>query len=170
MSKHLMPQEAIVNKIFSFRGHKVMLDRDLSELYGVPAGRLNEQVRRNIKRFPGDFMFQLTRAEAEILRSQIAISSWGGRRYRPYAFTEQGVSMLSSVLNSERAIQVNIRIMRTFTKLKQIMFTNKELAAKLHILERRFTEHDKKFEIVFDAIRSLIQAPKDETRKIGFKS
>ncbi len=127
--------EVIQGKIILIRGQKVMLDADLAELYEVSTKRLNEQVRRNPGRFPSDFMFQLTKEEYEILRSQLAAPSWGGRRYLPYAFTEQGVAMLSSVLTSERAILVNVEIMRTFVRLREILATHKELARKLEELE-----------------------------------
>jgi hypothetical protein len=121
---HIIPDEAIMNKIYFIRGHKVMLDRDLAELYGVETRRLNEQVKRNLKRFPDDFMFQLAQEELEILISQIATSSWGGTRKLPYVFTEHGVLMLSSVLNSDRAIDVNIKIMRVFTRFRQLLTEN----------------------------------------------
>lgn len=156
-----------------------MLDADLAKLYGVSVGRLNEAVRRNIDRFPDDFMFQLTREEFEDLRaqtvasnlkSQFAISSsgWGGRRHPPYAFTEQGVAMLSSVLRSKRAVQVNIEIMRAFVRLRQILSSHKELARKLEELERRMGAHDQKIEAVFQAIRQLMTPPEPGKRKIGF--
>ena len=122
--QNLVPLEAIGQKIYLIRGHKVMLDRDLAALYEIPTKRLNEQVKRNIKRFPSDFAFLLTRQEVTILRSQFATSRWGGQRYQPYVFTEHGVAMLSSVLNSERAIQVNIAIMRAFVKFRQILSTH----------------------------------------------
>jgi hypothetical protein len=145
-----------------------MFDSDLAELYGVPTGRLNEQVKRNMTRFPSDFMFQLTADEAEALRSQIATSKTGrgGRRYTPFVFTEQGVAMLSTVLNSERAILVNIAIMRTFVQLREILATHKDLAQKLEALEKRY---DRQFKVVFDAIRQLMkpeELPKE--RRIGF--
>ena len=135
-----------------------MLDTGLAELYGVATRRLNEQVRRNIKRFPGDFMFQLTPEEMESLRSQIATSKKGrgGRRYLPFVFTEQGVAMLSSVLNSERAIQVNVEIMRAFVRLREMMSTHKDLARKLEALEKKY---DTQFKVVFDAIRQLMTPP-----------
>jgi hypothetical protein len=166
----------VIHKIFLIRGQKVLLDSDLAELYGVPTFRLNEQVKRNVKRFPADFMFQLTQGEFENLRSrlgasnltsQIAISSssWGGRRHLPYAFTEQGVAMLSSVLNSERAIQVNIAIMRVFVKLRRILAAHKGLSRKLEELEKRY---DAQFKAVFDAIRQLMEAPEKSRRRIGF--
>ena len=145
-----------------------MLDTDLAELYNVPTKRLNEQVRRNSGRFPEDFVFQLTPEEADSLRSQFATSKMGrgGRRYLPYAFTEQGVAMLSSVLNSERAVQVNIAIMRTFVKLREMLATHKDLAQRLEALEKRY---DRQFKVVFDAIRQLMrpgEPPKQQ--RIGF--
>ena len=148
-----------------------MLSMDLARLYGVPTMRLNEQVKRNIKRFPDDFMFQLSNAEYKILKSQIAISSWGGaRRATPYAFTEQGVAMLSSVLNSERAIHVNIAIMRAFVKLRQILSTHKELTHKLEELERKTEKHDVEIQSIFETIRQLMAPPPEKPRRmIGFK-
>ncbi|MBI4691814.1 MAG: ORF6N domain-containing protein [Nitrospirae bacterium] len=164
----IIPGEMIERKIYLLRGHKVMLDSDLAELYEVPTRRLNEQVRRNIMRFPSDFMFQLTSEEAENLRSQFASSSsgHGGRRYRPYVFTEQGVAMLSSVLNSERAILVNIAIMRAFVKLREMLSTHKDLARKLADMEKKY---DSQFKVVFDAIRQLMTPPETRKRKIGFE-
>jgi len=170
MKKVLIPQEAIEQKIYLIRGHKVMLDRDLAELYGVATRRLNEQVKRNIRRFPSDFTFLLTRQEVMILKSQIATSRWGGRRKLPYVFTEQGVAMLSSVLNSERAIQVNVAIMRAFVKLRQILSTHKELAHKLEQLERKTEKHDTEIRGIFEAIRQLMIPPEKTKRKIGFHS
>ena len=169
--KELIPQEVIETKIYLIRGQKVMLSMDLAKLYGVPTMRLNEQVKRNIKRFPEDFMFQLTGEEYEILKSQIAISRWGGaRRANPYAFTEQGVAMLSSVLNSERAIHVNIAIMRAFVRLKAVLSTHKELAHKLDELEQKIERHDADIQSIFEAIRQLMAAPPDKARVItGFK-
>ncbi|MCX5716076.1 MAG: ORF6N domain-containing protein [Candidatus Omnitrophica bacterium] len=152
------------------------LIRDLAKLYGVSTKRLNEQVKRNLKRFPEDFMFQLTREEflmfqngTSSLRSQIATSKRGGRRYFPYVFTEQGVAMLSSILNSERAIQVNVAIMRAFVKLRQILSTHKELAHKLNELERKIEKHDTEIRAIFEAIRQLMEPPsKKKQRTIGF--
>jgi len=134
-----------------------MLDSDLAELYGVSTKRFNEQVKRNLKRFADDFMFRLTKSEYQNLRSQIATSSWGGRRYLPHVFTDYGVAMLSSVLDSDRAIEVNIQIMRVFTKLREMMISHKDLALKIEALEKKFAEHDKKFVLVFDAIKQLLQ-------------
>ncbi len=147
----LVPSERIERLILLIHGHKVMLDSDLAELYGVTTKRLNEQVRRNLSRFPDDFMFQLTESEAHLLRSQFATSKEGrgGRRYLPYAFTEQGVAMLSSVLNSERAIKANIEIMRAFVRLRQILASHADLARKLEALEKKY---DAQFKVVFEAI------------------
>jgi hypothetical protein len=159
----------VESRILLVRGHKVMLDADLAELYGVPTKRLNEAVRRNATRFPEDFMFQITAEEAENLRSQIATSSlWGGRRYLPFAFTEQGVAMLSSVLNSEQAIQVNVAIMRAFVRIREILSSHKELARKFVALERKHATHDTQIKAIFDAIRALMEPPKVQRRKIGF--
>ena len=166
--KSMIPQETIEQKILMIRGHKVMLDRDMARLYGVPTKVLIQAVKRNTSRFPDDFMFQLNEVEFHNLRSQIVTSKWGGRRYLPYAFTEQGVAMLSSVLHSERAIQVNIVIMRAFVKLRRILSTHKELARKLNQLERRIEKHDVEIKAIFDAIRELMTPPKKPRKRIGF--
>jgi ORF6N domain len=161
----------IERRIYFIRGQNVMLDSDLAELYGVPTYRLNEQVKRNLKRFPDDFMRQLKTKEANSLTSQIAMSNVGrgGRRTRPYVFTEQGVAMLSSVLNSERAVQVNIAIMRAFVNLREEIVTHKELAHKIADLEHKFQQHDSQIEEVFDAIRQLLEPkPVPPARRIGF--
>jgi len=143
-----------------------MLDSDLALLYGVRTKRLNEQVARNRKRFPADFMFQLTQEEAGSLRSQFATSNRGGRRYLPYVFTQEGVAMLSSVLNSERAIMVNIQIMRAFVKLKRMLLTNAGLRRKIEEMERKY---DKQFAVVFQAIKQLLEPPPARSKKvIGF--
>ena len=162
----MMTTELIASKIYFLRGEKVLLDSDLSALYQIETKRLKEAVRRNLIRFPIDFMFQLSEEEVENLRSQIASSSWGGSRYPPFAFTEQGVAMLSSVLNSERAIEVNIAIMRTFVALRKWMQSNKELENKIRQLEGKY---DQQFKVVFDAIRQLIQQDTKESAPIGFK-
>ena len=168
MSKSI-PIEIIAQKIFLIRGHKVMLDKDLAKLYGVKTKRLNEQVARNRKRFPEDFMFQLTEEEANSLRSQIATSNRGGRRYLPYAFTQEGVAMLSGVLNSNRAITVNIQIMRAFVQLKAFLLTHTELAKRLESLERKFGDHDEKIQLIFEAIKKLLEPPPEKPkRQIGF--
>jgi hypothetical protein len=168
--QELVPVERIEQRILLIRGHKVMLDSHLAELYQVRTFRLNEAVKRNRKRFPEDFMLQLTKEEAENLRSQIAISSYGygGRRYLPYVFTEQGVAMLSTVLNSERAIAVNIAIMRTFVRLRQILATNKHLAAQLAAMEKKY---DQQFKVVFDILKQLMEPPPEPPKRpIGFAS
>lgn len=146
-----------------------MLDDDLAELYRVETRRLNEQVKRNIERFPEDFMFRLTESEWEILKSQNATSSWGGRRKRPFAFTEHGVLMLSSVLNSDRAIQVNIQIMRIYAKLREMLMTNKDILLRLEKLERRVIKHDQDIKVVFGYLRELLNPRTEPMRKIGFK-
>ncbi|PIU51861.1 DNA-binding protein [Candidatus Desantisbacteria bacterium CG07_land_8_20_14_0_80_39_15] len=147
---NIVKQDIIEKKIFLIRGLNVMLDRNLAELYGVETKYLTRQVRRNIERFPEDFMFQLTREE--FLRCQIVTSSWGGRRYLPYAFTEQGVAMLSSVLNSKRAIQVNIGIMRVFVNIRKLVSTNKGILNRLNQLEDKVQSHDKKIRTIFEVI------------------
>ncbi len=181
----IIPVELIQRKIYLIRGHKVMLDSDLAELYGVETFNLNKAVKRNNERFPEDFMFQLTKEEADSLRFQIGILKTGEqaksqsvettrgrgqhRKYLPYVFTEQGVAMLSSVLHSKRAIQVNIAIMRAFVKLKEMLSTNKELAHKLAQLERKMEKHDGGIKLIFDAIRQLMAPPEKKRLKIGFK-
>ena len=156
--------------ILALRGQKIILDYDLARIYGVPTKRLNEQVNRNKLRFPSDFMFQLTKEEDVFLRSQIATSKKGrgGRRYLPLAFTEQGVAMLSTVLNSEKAILVNIEIMRAFVRFRQFLVTHKALARKLEALEKKVGAQDDKIQAVFDAIRKLMKTPEKPKRKIGF--
>jgi len=168
MSKNLIIQERIAHKIFLVRGAKVMIDRDLAKLYDVPTKVFNQAIKRNFKRFPNDFMFQLNGRESKNLRSQFVTSSWGGLRYKPYVFTEQGVAMLSSVLNSERAIQVNIQIMRTFTKLREMISTHKDLREKIEQMEKKY---DSQFKIVFDALKGLLDVPKEKHTKVkGFLS
>ena len=163
-----LPVEVIEQKIFLIRGHKVMLSPDLAQLYQVEPRVLVQAVKRQIERFPQDFMFQLTKEEFQILKSQIVISSWGGaRRALPYAFTEQGVAMLSSILNSKRAIQVNIAIMRAFVKLREMIASNKELAQRLDKLENKY---DAQFTAVFNVLRKLMQPETKKRRRIGFKT
>jgi len=163
----ILSEGKIESRIFMIRGHKVMLSPDLAELYAVETKVLVQAVKRNIERFPDDFMFQLTYQEFNNLKSQIVTSSWGGvRRALPYAFTEQGVAMLSGILNSYRAIQVNIEIMRAFVRLRQMLATNRDLARKLLELEKKYDGH---FKIVFDAIRELMKPPLKPRRKIGFE-
>ena len=162
----VVPIKNLINKIIFLRGHKVMLDSDLAELYGVETKRLLEQVKRNIERFPADFMYQLTEKEFTFLRSQFATSKRGGRRYPPYAFTEQGIAMLSSVLHSERAIKVNIAIMRAFVKLRELLLSNKELNQQLQEMEAKY---DKQFKIVFEVLQQLMETPNKPRKDIGFK-
>ena len=177
--EYILAEETVEKRIYLLRGKRVMLDEDLAELYGVPTKLLNRAVKRNVFRFPGDFMFQLTKEE--FLRCQIGTSNEGegglrfqcetskegrgGRRYLPYAFTEQGVAMLSSVLNSQRAVLVNIQIMRTFIRLRQMVASHEDLRVKIESLEANY---DRKFKVVFKAIRKLLQPPLRPKRQIGF--
>jgi hypothetical protein len=164
----LIPVRRIERVILNLRGHHVMLDADLAAIYRVETKDLVRAVRRNPERFPADFMFQLSRKEFEDLRRHFGTSrSWGGRRYRPYAFTEQGVAMLSSVLRSPRAVRVNVEIMRAFVKLRRILESHAGLAKKLDELEQRY---DAQFRVVFDAIRELMAPATSKTRRIGFSS
>jgi hypothetical protein len=166
--KTLVPIEVIEKKILFINGQKVLLDSDLAALYGVTTKRLNEQVSRNLKRFPADFMYQLSQEEFESLRSHFATLNKGRgkhRKYTPYVFTEQGIAMLSSVLNSDRAIAVNIQIMRTFVKLREMMSSHKDLARKLSALEKKY---DGQFQIVFEAIKQLIEVEEKPKKKIGY--
>ncbi len=161
-----IPSEKIQKSILLIRGHRVLLDSDVAKIYGVPTKRLNEQVRRNLGRFPGDFMFQLTQIEGEILRSQFATSSesWGGRRSLPYAFTEYGAVMLASVINSPIAITASIQVVRAFIHLRQVISSNHELSKRLDDLEKKY---DHQFSTVFNAIRALMQPPEVGHREIG---
>lgn len=166
----LIPDEVIINKIYFIRDQKVMLDRDLAELYNVTTGNLNKAVKRNIKRFPKDFMFQLTAEEFKNLIFQNGTSNWGGTRKIPNLFTEQGVAMLSSVLNSDTAIEVNIRIIRIFTKLRELLLTNKEILLKLEQLEKKVIRHDEDIQMVFAALKQLLNQPQKPRRRIrGFR-
>jgi phage regulator Rha-like protein len=163
----VIPSERIISRIFLIRGRKVIIDRDLAELYKVETRTLNQAVRRNINRFPSDFMFQLNKKETDIWKSQIVMSTADkkGLRRNPLVFTEQGVAMLSSVLNSERAIEVNIQIIRTFTKLKEFLATNKQLREKIENMEKKY---DKKLKEVFDVLKSLLIQEEKPKRQIGF--
>jgi len=163
--KALVPIEVIEKKILLIGGIKVILDKDLAALYGVTTGNLNKAVNRNRDRFPEDFMVQLTDVEFNNLKFHFGTSSWGGTRKPPRAFTEQGIAMLSSVLNSKRAIQVNIEIMRAFVKLREMIVSHKDLSRKLNELEKKY---DGQFQIVFEAIRQLIEVEESPKRKIGF--
>jgi hypothetical protein len=164
--------EIIATKILEIRGKKVMLDRDLAQLYGVGTKRLNEQVRRNKERFPEDFMFRLTEVEkTEVVAICDHLKALKFSYQLPYVFTEQGVAMLSSVLNSKKAIKVNIQIMRAFVKLKELLLTHKDLAIKLEELERKYVNHDRKIKAIFEAIKQLLQPePVERKRRIGFHS
>jgi len=160
----------IETAILLIRGHRVMLSTHLAELYSVAPKVLVQAVKRNVERFPNDFMFQLSAVEYENLKSQFVTSSWGGiRRARPYAFTEQGVAMLSSVLRSKRAIQVNVGIMRAFVKLREVLSTHKELARRLDELESRMAENDDNIRAIFEAIRQLMAPPETPRKRIGFE-
>ncbi|MCF6297663.1 MAG: ORF6N domain-containing protein [Flavobacteriaceae bacterium] len=164
-------EEAIINKIYIIRNQKVMVDKDLAELYQVETKQLKRQVRRNIERFPKDFMFELTKKEFENLRSQFGTSSWGGNRYAPLVFTEQGVSMLSSVLNSKRAIAVNINIIRVFTKMREILTDNLNIKLDIEEIKKKLTNHSKNIELVFNYLDELTDKKKNEKPRIqiGYK-
>src|SRR6266513_788228 len=170
MSKDIIPVQRIAQAIFVLRGQKVILSQDLAALYGVTVGVLTQAMKRNTTRFPKDFVFQVTAEELSNLKSQIVISSWGGRRHLPYAFTEQGVAMLSGVLNSERAIEVNIAIMRAFVKLRQMLESNEELNRKFAAVIRKLSTHDKYFKVVFDELKRLTEQPTPPRKQIGFKA
>lgn len=161
--------EVVINKIYLVRGQKVMLDKDLAELYGVTTGNLNKAVKRNLVRFPDDFMFQLTEKEFKDMIFQNGTSSWGGTRKRPYAFTELGVAMLSSVLNSERAILVNIHIIRVFTRMREMLSTHKDVLLKLEQLERKVVQQDDDIKLIFDYLKELLNPKTEPVRKIGFR-
>ena len=161
MSDKEIPIELVATKILLVRGRKVMLDKDLAGLYEVETFNLNKAVKRNIDRFPEDFMFQLTMEEYKNLIFQNGRSNWGGRRHLPYAFTEQGVAMLSSVLKSKRAIWVNITIMRAFVKLRELLLTHKELAEKLEELERKYQLHETDIQAIFEVIKKLLEPPQE---------
>ncbi|MBU2568160.1 MAG: ORF6N domain-containing protein [Elusimicrobia bacterium] len=157
----LIPQEVIENKILLIRRQKVMLDRDIAKLYGVQTRQLTRQLRRNIERFPADFMFRLTKEEFDNLKCQFGTSSWGGTRKLPYAFTEHGIAMLSSVLRSKRAIQVNIQIIRAFIKLRRVLATHKDILRKIQ-------EHDHQIKRIFEILKGLLGTPGKPKHRIGF--
>jgi phage regulator Rha-like protein len=169
----MIPDELVMNKIYLIRGQKVMIDKDLAELYSVETKRLKEAIRRNISRFPEDFMFELTSAEFESLRTQIATLKTGrGQhpKYMPFAFTEQGVAMLSSVLNSETAIRVNIQIIRVFTRMREMIMTHKDILLQLEKIEKKLSEHNEDIQLIFKYLKQLLIPPEYLTRqKIGFK-
>lgn len=169
MKQDIIPAARIAQSIYLLRGQKVLLSQDLAALYGVPVKALNQAVKRHAARFPADFLFQLTSEEFDNLKSQFVTSSWGGlRRALPYAFTEQGVAMLSSVLRSARAVKVNIAIMRAFVTLRETLETNRELARKFAELEKHVGKHDDEIAAIIDAIRQLMAPPRKPRREIGF--
>ena len=170
----LIPDEVIMKKIYLLRGSKVMMDRDLAELYEIETKQLKRAVRRNISRFPEDFMFELNQEEFKVLRSQFGTSSWGGSRYVPMAFTEHGVIMLASVLNSERAIQVNIQIVRVFTRMRETLSSHKDLLLKLEKIAHKLAEHDDQILVIFESLKKLAQAKpqrqeQQKRKRVGFK-
>ena len=165
----IIPVDRVERRIYLIRGQRVILSSDLAVLYDVPAKVLNQSVKRNLERFPPDFMFQLTSREFEILKSQFVTSSWGGIRKLPYAFTEQGVAMLSSVLNSETAIQVNIQIIRLFTKMKQLIIDNKDLWMKIEKIEQHLLKNDEEIKTVFAYLKKLLMQENKPRNPIGFK-
>jgi hypothetical protein len=173
MSKEItITEESVINKIYIIRDQKVMLDKDLAELYNVTTGNLNKAVGRNIKRFPEDFMFELTKEEFENLKSQFETSSWGGTRKTPKAFTEQGVAMLSGVLHSDRAIMVNIQIMRAYSKMREMLTDNLSLKLEIEEIKKKLTNHSKNIELVFNYLDELVDKKnKEKPRKeIGYKA
>ena len=167
-----LDDQTVIHKICLIRGQKVMLDQDLAELYQVPTKRLNQQVKRNTERFPSDFMFQLTEEEFKNLRSHFVTSSWGGRRMPPLAFTEQGVAMLSSVLNSSLAIKVNIQIIRIFTRMRELWLSNQDILLRLEQLDRRVTGHDEEIQQILAYLKQLLESPPNPAARamIGFKT
>ena len=169
LNKTIIPDEVVMGKIYMIRDQKVMLDEDLAELYGVETRRLNEQVRRNLDRFPKDFMFALSEQEFADLKSQNATSSWGGRRKLPNAFTEHGVLMLSSVLNSKQAIQVNIQIMRIYTRIREMLMAHKDVFIRVEQAEKQLLKHDQKIELLFTYLSKFIEKEEQPRTEIGFK-
>jgi hypothetical protein len=167
--KPAITDDVIIDKIYLLRKQKIMLDRDLAELYNVTTGNLNKAVKRNMRRFPHDFMFQLTKEEYENLIIHFGVSGWGGPRKPPYAFTEQGVAMLSSVLNSDRAIKINIHIIRIFSRLRQMALTHKDVLLRLEQLERQVSKNNGEIQRIFSTMKQFISTPQLPRRKIGFK-
>ena len=166
--KSILPDELIINKIYFIMEQKVMLDKDLAEMYGIDVRVLNQSVKRNIDRFPKDFMFTLTQKEFQNLKSQFVISSWGGSRKLPTAFTEQGVAMLSGILNSPVAVQVHIQIIRIFTKMKEMLLTNKDILLKLEKMEKDVKENKEDIAVVFEALKQLLNPVQPKKTIIGF--
>jgi hypothetical protein len=169
MKELITGDQEIAEKIYLIRDHKVMLDNDLAEMYGVETKRLIEQVNRNLLRFPAEFMFRLTDEEFEVLRSQIATSKRGGRRYAPYAFTEHGILMLSSVLNSKQAITMSIKIIEVFVKFREMLITQKDLLLKFEQLEKLVVQHDDDIQYIFQALKQLIYQKNEPREPVGFK-
>lgn len=169
-ARSTIADETIASRIYLARKQKVMLDTDLAVLYGIETKQFNQAVKRNVERFPRDFMFRLTAKEFENLRSQFVTSSHGGRRHLPYAFTEQGVAMLSSILKSEVAVKVNIRIIRIFTRMRALLLSNKDILLKLEKLERKVSSNTDNIQLVFEHLRQLLNPPEQTRRRIGFKS
>lgn len=167
--KIIIPDEVVISKIYLIRNQKVMLDSDLSDMYGVETKVLNQQVKRNITRFPLDFSFQLTTEEWKNLRSQNVTSSWGGRRTLPYVFTEQGIAMLSSILTSQIAINVNIQIIRTFTKMREMLLTHKDLLLEMEANKKKVSGQDEKIELIFNYLKQFIKEKEEPRDTIGFK-
>lgn len=163
--KAMIPLERVESRIFWVRGEKVIVDSDLAELYGVTTKRLNEQVKRNVNRFPRDFMFQMGVDELDVMRSQIATASRRNMRFPPYVFTEHGALMAANVLNSKRAVAASVQVVRAFVKLRQMLASNVELARKVETLEKKY---DANFKVVFDAIKNLMMPPESHKGKIGF--
>ena len=168
----LLPDELIMNKIYFIRGHKVMLDKDLAELYDVETKVFNQAVKRNLKRFPSDFMFELTQTEFKNLKSQFVTSSWGGTRYLPNAFTEQGVAMLASILNSDKAISINIQIVRVFTRIRQMLVDNTELRLAIEEIKKKTDNNTKNIELVFQYLDELLEKKENPQprKQIGYKT
>ena len=171
----MIPDEVLINKIHLIRGQKVMIDNDIAELYGVETRRLNEQVKRNSERFPTNFMFQLMKEEFDNLKSQKAISSWGGRRKQPYVFTEHGILMLANVLKSDRAIKMSIRIIEVFVKVREMLLTHKDVLLRLEKIEESIAEHDNNILVIFEYLKQLEQAKQEELDhknriRIGYKN
>jgi len=174
-NKPAIPEEILTSKIYLIRDKKVMLDHDLAKLYYVETKVLKQEVRRNLERFPDDFMFELSSQEFTILRSQIVTSSWGGSRYVPMAFTEQGVAMLSSVLNSDQSIMVNIQIIRIFTRMRELLQTHNDILLKLDEINRKYSDHDQKIMLIFEYLKQLeegkeLEAEQKTRKRIGFKT
>jgi hypothetical protein len=165
----VIPEETIISKIYLVRGQKVMLDFDLAGLYGVETKNLKRAVKRNIERFPTDFMFELTREEIQNLRCHFGTSSWGGIRYSPMVFTEQGVAMLSSILSSKQAISVNIRIIRVYTRMREMLLTHKDILLKLEQFERLIGKNSEDIQLIFKALKQFLDPPREPRKQIGYK-